>query len=203
MKYRPVRQHRQLRPRWDHGLASSPPFPVTPQSVSLALRSTFSDYLPFFFLSCRESSCLLLVFHACFLDSSSTLSPPSVFLTNVDFGGAFPVWRFQFVDRKEEERNSFEPRRATVGAGVNATGSIPRPYIRPLFISFSFLFVPLTDYPFQIMLLSSSQLPLVFTLIFVYLHYLRLFSLSLFPSFWIAREMENRLLRGCHGSTKL
>lgn len=86
MKYRPVRQHRQLRPRWDHACSSTDPLrsraparcfsrAQTP-ARSLVCQSSLTRSLawPSISLFLSSGSCLLLVFPARFLDSSSTLA---------------------------------------------------------------------------------------------------------------------------------
>lgn len=83
MKYRPVRQHRQLRPRWDRACSSANPLPgparrfsraPTPGSRTLVRQLARSLGQPSTSLFLSSGSCLLLVFPARFLDSSSTLA---------------------------------------------------------------------------------------------------------------------------------
>lgn len=182
MKYRPVKQRRRLRARWDPGILShpflhpltlfqsfylspsrSPEFILLSLSLSLPflvplslLSSLFHCSVPFpspSSLSFPLSVCVRVFFPYSTLVHPILLPllPPGAFLTNVDFGGVFPVWRFQFVDRKEEERNSFEPRRATTGVGVSTASSIllhspPSFWLGYRFFALS-LFFPLSVLP--------------------------------------------------------
>lgn len=228
MKYRPVRQHRQLRPRWDHACSSTNPLRSRALVVSLALqpwlapsfaislaRSLGRSVGPSTSLFLSSGSCLLLVFPARFLDSSSTLAAWRL-PHERGFRWSFPGLtisicrpegrRAELIRTAESRRWCRSERRLVLSFDPISVLSLS-PFRSPARSSLPSSLLP----PPPLLSSTSSSRPgstrsanlplLVPTCFYPYSRP----GVSAHPPFVpiAPLDVENQLLRGCHGSTKL
>lgn len=170
MKYRPVRQHRQLRPRWDHACSStasslwsrapflSRPKPGShPRLPALSLALLLGQLHPspsvtgFVSFPRIPRSFPRFFFHSCRLAPSSRTWISVELSRSDDFNLS--------TGRKKSGTHSNRGEPPLVPERAPAS-SIFRPYIRPLFISFSLPGPVLSStYPLHVLLLLVLFLP--------------------------------------------
>jgi len=190
VKYRPVRQHRQL-PRWDHACSSASPPRAPSRVVPLALQRPLAGHLPIFF-HCRG-----------FVSSPRILrSFPRFFFHSCRLAPSSRTWISVELSRSDDFNLSTGRKKSGTHSNRGEPPLVPasfilRPYIRPLFISFSLSPVPLVGRP-----VPQTCSYLLFSLyLFLFLIFAPCVSLSLsLCSFYFRRRaIKNRLLRGCYG----